>query len=84
MTEPQPAGITLNGSARALTAGETITHLVAELTGRAIDADGRPTDGGRLGVAVARNSGVVPRSLWGATALESGDDVEIVAAVQGG
>lgn len=84
MTENQPAGITLNGSARALADHETITHLIVELTGRAIDADGRATDGGRLGVAVARNSGVVPRSLWAATTLTAGDDIEIVTAAQGG
>ena len=37
-----------------------------------------------VGVAVARNAEVVPRSQWHATALAEGDDVELVTAVQGG
>ncbi len=36
------------------------------------------------GVAVARNREVVPRSLWPATTLHPGDEVEIVTAVAGG
>jgi sulfur carrier protein len=84
VTEPHPAEITVNGSARTLVPGQTVTDLVAELTGRRIAADGQATDGKRLGVAVARNAGVVPRSQWAATALTPGDDIEIVTAVQGG
>lgn len=84
MTEPQPAAIMLNGSARPLLLGETVTDLVGEITGRRIGYDGRATDGKRLGVAVARNAGIVPRSQWAATALTPGDDIEIVTAVQGG
>lgn len=84
MTETQPDEITLNGSARTLARGETVAELVAEITGRRIAADGQAADGARLGVAVARNAGVVPRSRWAATALTPGDEVEIVTAVQGG
>lgn len=83
MTEPQSAVIMVNGSARALML-ETVTDLVEEITGRRIDNDGRATDGNRLGVAVARNAGIVPRSQWAATPLMPGDDIEIVTAVQGG
>lgn len=78
------AGITLNGSARALRLGETVADLVAEATGREIDADGQAVDGNRLGVAVACNAAIVPRSRWATTALTAGDAVEIVTAVQGG
>jgi sulfur carrier protein len=84
VTEPQPAAITVNGSARALMLGETVTDLVGEITGRRIADDGQARDGKRLGVAVARNAGIVPRSQWAATALTPGDDIEIVTAVQGG
>jgi sulfur carrier protein len=84
VTEPQPASITLNGSARVLSTGEPVTERVGEITGCSIAADGRATDGKRLGVAVARNAGVVPRSQWATTALTPGDDIEIVTAVQGG
>ncbi|MCU1505168.1 MAG: sulfur carrier protein [Microbacteriaceae bacterium] len=84
MTETRSAGITVNGSTRPLARDETITDLVSEVTGRPIAGDGRATDGRRLGVAVARNSEVVPRSRWAETVLTSGDDIEIVTAVQGG
>ena len=38
----------------------------------------------RPGVAVAVNDTLVPRGAWPATALQAGDRVEIVVAVQGG
>ncbi|WP_287898292.1 sulfur carrier protein ThiS, partial [Arthrobacter sp.] len=38
----------------------------------------------RVGMAVARNATVIPRSLWSGTALEDGDELELVTAVQGG
>lgn len=76
--------ITVNGQERIVRAGGTVTDLVAGITGRAIETDGRAVDGGRLGVAVAHNAAVVPRSLWWSTGLAPGDEVEIVSAVQGG
>ncbi|WP_125609694.1 sulfur carrier protein ThiS [Specibacter cremeus] len=76
--------ISLNGAAHSLTDGSTVADLVHTVTGRPINPDGRPADGGRLGVAVALNAGIVPRSLWAATPLSMNDDVEIVTAVQGG
>jgi len=82
--EPHPAAIAVNGSARPLLLRETITDLVGEITGRGIGVDGRATDGKRLGVAVARNAAIVPRSQWSVTVLTPGDYVEIVTAVQGG
>lgn len=76
--------ITLNGARHALPDGATVADLVSAVTGRRLGPDGRPSDGGRLGVAVARNAGIVPRSLWARTAVDADDDVEIVTAVQGG
>jgi sulfur carrier protein len=76
--------ITLNGSQHAVAADASITTLVSEITGRPLAADGRATDGQKLGVAVAHNSEVVPRSQWFTTPLTDGDDVELVTAVQGG
>lgn len=76
--------IRLNGGQHALADGATISALVSGVTGRTLAADGRATDGRKLGVAVARNAEVVPRSQWHATALAEGDDVELVTAVQGG
>ena len=76
--------ITLNGAQRTLASGVTVAELVSELTRRPIDSDGHATDGTRLGVAVARNAAVVPRSKWSSTLLAADDDIEIVTAVQGG
>ena len=52
----------------------TIAELLSE---QAVDV-------GRRGIAVALNGSVVPRSVWGETALRPGDSVEIVRAMQGG
>jgi sulfur carrier protein len=76
--------ITLNGTQLTVADGASITMLVSQVTGRPLAADGQATDGGKLGVAVAHNAQVVPRSQWSATALADGDDVELVTAVQGG
>ena len=76
--------IRLNGAPHTLADGATVTALVSGVTGRPLAADGQATDGRKLGVAVARNAEVVPRSRWHATALAEGDDVELVTAVQGG
>jgi sulfur carrier protein len=76
--------IKLNGDHRSIGDGASVTTLVMELTGRGLDASGQATDGRKIGVAVARNAEVVPRSQWAATALAEGDELEIVTAVQGG
>lgn len=76
--------ITLNGTPHLVPEGASITVLVSQVTGRPLAASGQATDGRKLGVAVAHNSQVVPRSQWFATALADGDDVELVTAVQGG
>jgi sulfur carrier protein len=76
--------ITLNGSLHDVADGASITTLVSQVTGRPLATNGQATDGKKLGVAVARNSAVVPRSQWFVTALAEGDDVELVTAVQGG
>ena len=76
--------IRLNGTEQSVADGASVCTLVSQLTGRSIGPDGRAADGRKLGVAVARNAEVVPRSQWHATALADGDDVELVTAVQGG
>lgn len=65
--------VVVNGSERELHEGATVEDLLREMrlpTGR--------------GVAVARNGDVVLRARWKATALEAGDRVEVLHAVQGG
>jgi sulfur carrier protein len=36
------------------------------------------------GFAIALNGAVVPRAAWAATALNDGDRIEIIRAMQGG
>jgi len=76
--------IKLNGAVHAVDDGASVTTLISQVTGRNLAPNGQAADGRRLGVAVARNSEVVPRSQWYVTALAEGDDVELVTAVQGG
>ena len=76
--------ITLNGIEQEVSEGASVTSLVSQVTGRQLAASGQAADGQRLGVAVARNAAVVPRSQWYATALAEGDEIELVTAVQGG
>jgi sulfur carrier protein len=76
--------ITLNGNPHTVADGASITMLVSQVTGRPLAPNGQATDGRKLGVAVAHNAQVVPRSQWFGTALADGDDIELVTAVQGG
>lgn len=87
-TPPAPSAArgtaTVNGSPVAVHEGLTLTDAVARLTGREITPVGTAADGHPLGIAVAVDDTVVPRSLWAATPVAPGQSVEIVTAVQGG
>ena len=63
----------VNGDVIDLEASKTIAALVQEVTGS-------PE---QRGVAVARNGEIVRRDGW-SQAVEEGDEIEIVRAVQGG
>ena len=86
VTAPDTAGpaATVNGSPVPLTPGLTVGDAVSGLTGRALRADGTAQDGQPLGIAVALDDAVVPRSRWSRTELAAGQHLEIVTAVQGG
>jgi sulfur carrier protein len=66
--------ISVNGRPTDLAEGTTVSALLANLD---VPAGGR-------GVAVAVDAEVVPRSEWGERVIESGAQVEVVTAVQGG
>jgi len=66
--------IQLNGEPRQVEDGTTLERLV-ELAG---------ADPSRRGVAVALAGEVVPRSEWRTTTVNDSDEVEVVAAIQGG
>jgi sulfur carrier protein len=64
----------LNGERRELASDATVRE--------AVTATGAPSEG--RGVAVALDGEVVPRRLWDEVALQEGQRVEVVQAVQGG
>lgn len=74
----------VNGDVTTFPANATVLDVVGALLGRELRPDGRAADGGSLGVAVALDEVVVPRSRWAGTALADGQQLEIVTAVQGG
>lgn len=76
--------VIVNGEPRTIPASTTLRDLITDITGHALNADGSRHDGGRLGVAAAVDSAVVPRSRWASHQLVSETDIEIVTAVQGG
>lgn len=78
------SAITLNGAPHAVPEDSTIVDLVAEAVGRSLNPDGHPVDGGRLGMAVAVDAVVLPRSRWHRTPVIEGQSIEIITAVQGG
>ena len=84
MTESPPPEFSLNGVPRAMLASQTVADLVTVIAGKQISAEGKATDGTRLGIAVARNGEVISRRQWSKTTLEQHDVVEILSAVQGG
>lgn len=64
--------VLVNGERRELAPSTTVAEVVATMS-----ANG-------TGVAVAVNDSVVPRGAWETTALDDGDRIEILTAVQGG
>lgn len=82
-TEPEVT-VTINGQTRTVAAGTTLRETISETTGRRLHADGSAVDGQRLGIAVAVDATVIPRSRWSSTTLRDGQNVEIITAMQGG
>lgn len=69
--------ISVNGHDRRWADGTTVADIVADITGHDPESD-------QLGVAVAVDAAVVPRSRWSTTAPAAGAEVEIITAMQGG
>jgi sulfur carrier protein len=65
--------VTVNGDETELPQGATVAALIERLD----------LPGGR-GVAVAVDAEVVPRGEWERHALDDGDRVEVLRAIQGG
>ncbi|WP_291793204.1 sulfur carrier protein ThiS [Brevibacterium sp.] len=81
---PGDVEVQVNGRVRRVGDCSTLVDLVAEITGKALAEDGSPVDGSRLGIAVAVDGAVVPRSRWRSTAVATAQEIEIVTAMQGG
>lgn len=74
MTAREEVNVTVNGDERIVASGTTLADLVRSL--------GRDPE--RPGVAVAVNGTVVARGAWERRTIAPGEDIEVVAAVQGG
>ena len=74
----------INGEAATVPDDWSVRDLVADRTGREVSDDGKAEDGSSLGVAIAIDEAVVPRSRWAQTQLTNGARCEFVTAVQGG
>lgn len=83
-TDERHVALILNGDHAEFPHGTTVRDVVAHLVDREIGPDGRATEGGSLGVAVALDDSIVPRSRWATTPIATGQTLEIVTAVQGG
>jgi sulfur carrier protein len=64
--------IILNGAVHQLAGEPRLAELVRAVSNR------------ESGIAVAVNSAVIPRSCWADTAVNEGDRIDVVTAVQGG
>jgi sulfur carrier protein len=69
----EPVKVDVNGQSTDVSRGESVAALVAKM--------GRES---RIGVAVALNGEIVPRSSWPHVTLSAGDRVEVLDAVSGG
>lgn len=74
----------INGEATMLTPGQTVRDVVATRVGKQLCDNGLSLDGSRLGVAIAVDGAVVPRSTWSQYRLQAGQQIEFVTAAQGG
>lgn len=80
----QPDAIIVNGERRELAHPTTVGSLVSDIVDKELLPDGTPSDGSRLGIAVAVDGEVIRRGRWSEFVLADGLTVDIVTAVQGG
>lgn len=65
--------VVVNGEQRSVDEGTTVGDMVRGLG-----------TGAELGVAVALNGAVVPKSAWDRTTLNEADRIEVLRAIGGG
>jgi len=76
--------VQLNGQPASFPEASTVRDVIAAHTGKMITDQGRAADGTRLGVAIAVDGDVVPRSAWARRALAAEARIDLVTAAQGG
>lgn len=84
MSQTQQSTIEVNGESRTVSPATTLREIVEDVTGRKLNTDGTPEDGGRLGLAAAVSGTVIPRGRWHTTDLPNGAVIDVVTAAQGG
>ena len=72
--------VIINGQPRLMADGSSLADAIA----LAVSPDPGPTGIASAGIAVAVNGEVVTRARWPSVLIGTGDEVEIVTAVQGG
>lgn len=73
----------LNGEPTEFPDDINLLQVISTAVGNQLSGDGT-VDGLTLGVAVAMDGHVVPRSAWKSTTIHEGAVIELVEAVQGG
>ncbi|WP_312978273.1 sulfur carrier protein ThiS [Corynebacterium sp.] len=69
--------VTVNGTERSVASTTTVGDIVFDITGQDPETDA-------LGLAVALDSAIVPRSRWASAVVRDGAEIEIITAMQGG
>ncbi|MEY8566654.1 sulfur carrier protein ThiS [Corynebacterium sp.] len=69
--------VKVNGEERGVDATTTVGDIVHEVTGQDPESE-------ELGLAVAVDAAIVPRSRWAGTVVHDGAEIEIITAMQGG
>lgn len=79
-----PTHIIVNSDPTQVAPGTTVREFLGTHLGKQLNADGTAADGSKLGLALAIDGMVVPRSVWAHRELHSGNRIDIVSAAQGG
>lgn len=69
--------VEVNGTERSVISTTTVGDIVFDVTGQDPETDA-------LGLAVALDSTIVPRSRWASAPVHDGAEIEIITAMQGG
>ncbi|AHW64441.1 Putative secreted protein [Corynebacterium glyciniphilum AJ 3170] len=69
--------VRVNGRKRSVSSTTTVGDIVSDVTGQDPETEA-------LGLAVALDATIVPRSRWCSAPVHDGAEIEIITAMQGG